>query len=122
MAKQTKPADIRAKSADQLGAQLLDLRKEQFNLRFQQATGQTEGVGRVKAVRRDIAYSHLHQGWPDLLDQIWVSEEFVGGSRFALGDVKRVEVFNDHLHEGRERWRSDHGFVRALLRLRMEAA
>jgi len=55
MAKQTKPADIRAKSADQLGAQLLDLRKEQFNLRFQKATGQTEGVGRVKAVRRDIA-------------------------------------------------------------------
>ena len=55
MAKQTKPADIRAKSSDQLAAQLLDLRKEQFNLRFQKATGQTEGVGRVKAVRRDIA-------------------------------------------------------------------
>jgi large subunit ribosomal protein L29 len=34
---------------------LLDLRKEQFNLRFQKATGQMEGVGRVKAVRRDIA-------------------------------------------------------------------
>ena len=34
---------------------LLDLRKEQFNLRFQRATGQTEGVGRVKKVRRDIA-------------------------------------------------------------------
>lgn len=55
MAKQTKPADIRAKSADQLASQLLDLRKEQFNLRFQKATGQTEGVGRVKSVRRDIA-------------------------------------------------------------------
>jgi large subunit ribosomal protein L29 len=55
MAKQTKPADIRAKSADQLTTQLLDLRKEQFNLRFQKATGQMEGVGRVKAVRRDIA-------------------------------------------------------------------
>jgi len=55
MAKQTKPADIRSKSADQLASQLLDLRKEQFNLRFQKATGQTEGVGRVKAVRRDIA-------------------------------------------------------------------
>jgi endonuclease/exonuclease/phosphatase family metal-dependent hydrolase len=71
------------------------------------------------ALKRDVAYSHVHQGWPDLLDQIWVSEEFVGGSKFALGDVKRVEVFNDHLHESRERWRSDHGFVRALLRLRM---
>ena len=34
---------------------LLDLRKEQFNLRFQRATGQTEGVARVRQVRRDIA-------------------------------------------------------------------
>ncbi len=70
------------------------------------------------SIRRDIAYSHLHQGWPEVLDQIWVSEEFVAASKFALGDVRRVEIFNDHLHEGRERTRSDHGFVRALLRLR----
>jgi large subunit ribosomal protein L29 len=55
MAKQSKPADIRAKTADELSALLLDLRKEQFNLRFQRATGQTEGVGRVRSVRRDIA-------------------------------------------------------------------
>ena len=73
-------------------------------------------------LRRDLAYSHVHQGWPDLLDQVWVSEEFVASSKAALGDVCRVEVFNDHLHEGRERWRSDHGFVRALLRLRVPAA
>jgi len=51
----TKPADIRAKSDDQLSALLLDLRREQFNLRFQRATGQNEGVARVRAVRRDIA-------------------------------------------------------------------
>jgi endonuclease/exonuclease/phosphatase family metal-dependent hydrolase len=70
------------------------------------------------ALKRDLAYSHVHQGWPELLDQVWVSEEFVAGSKFALGDVKRVEVFNDHLSEGRDRWRSDHGFVRAMLRLR----
>ena len=69
-------------------------------------------------LKRDMAYSHVHQGWPDILDQIWVSEEFVPSSRFALGDVRRVEYFNDHLHEGRDRFRSDHGFVRALLRLR----
>ena len=50
-----KAADIRGKSADELGTMLLDLRKEQFNLRFQAATGQTEGVGRVRKVRRDIA-------------------------------------------------------------------
>jgi large subunit ribosomal protein L29 len=55
MAKDTKPADIRAKSPDELGVMLLDLRKEQFNLRFQRATGQLEGVGRVRQVRRDIA-------------------------------------------------------------------
>ena len=75
-------------------------------------------VATEPALKRDMAYSHVHQGWPELLDQIWVSEEFVAGSRFALGDVRRVEVFNDHLQESRERWRSDHGFVRALLRLR----
>ena len=51
----TKPADIRAKGADNLSTMLLDLRKEQFNLRFQRATGQTEGTGRVREVRRDIA-------------------------------------------------------------------
>jgi endonuclease/exonuclease/phosphatase family metal-dependent hydrolase len=73
-------------------------------------------------IRRDMAYSHVHQGWPEMLDQVWVSEEFVGSSRFALGDVKRVEVFNDHLHESRERFRSDHGFVRALLRVRVPTA
>ncbi|MGI4793324.1 MAG: 50S ribosomal protein L29 [Janthinobacterium lividum] len=51
----TKPTDLRAKGADTLPQMLLDLRKEQFNLRFQRATGQLEGVGRVRAVRRDIA-------------------------------------------------------------------
>lgn len=51
----TKPADIRAKTADQLQEMLIELKQEQFNLRFQRATGQNEGQGRVKAVRRDIA-------------------------------------------------------------------
>ena len=51
----TKAADIRAKTPDERTTMLLDLRKEQFNLRFQAATGQTEGVGRVRIVRRDIA-------------------------------------------------------------------
>jgi large subunit ribosomal protein L29 len=55
MAKVTKAADVRLKTKDELGAMLLDLRKEQFNLRFQRATGQNEGIGRVKLVRRDIA-------------------------------------------------------------------
>ncbi|MBL8805278.1 MAG: 50S ribosomal protein L29 [Rhodospirillales bacterium] len=51
----TKPADIRAKTDDQLKEQLGDLRKEQFNLRFQKASGQLENVARVRVVRRDIA-------------------------------------------------------------------
>ena len=50
-----KAGDVRAKTPDERAALLLDLRKEQFNLRFQRATGQLEGVGRVRAVRRDIA-------------------------------------------------------------------
>ena len=50
-----KAADIRAKTPDELGTMLLDLRREQFNLRFQRATGQNEGIGQVKKVRRDIA-------------------------------------------------------------------
>ena len=55
MAAGTKIADVRAKSDDELKAMVLDLRKEQFNLRFQRASGQLEATGRIKAVRRDIA-------------------------------------------------------------------
>ncbi|MBS7813220.1 50S ribosomal protein L29 [Roseococcus pinisoli] len=51
----TKIVDIRTKSEDELGGLLIDLRKEQFNLRFQRATGQLEATGRIQAVRRDIA-------------------------------------------------------------------
>ncbi|GBQ14462.1 50S ribosomal protein L29 [Swaminathania salitolerans] len=55
MADAYKVADLRAKSADELDALLLDLKREQLNLRFQAATGQTEGVGRVRVLRRAIA-------------------------------------------------------------------
>ncbi|AIK45180.1 MULTISPECIES: 50S ribosomal protein L29 [Brucella/Ochrobactrum group] len=50
-----KAADVRAKSLDQLNDELGTLKKEQFNLRFQKATGQLEKTARVKQVRRDIA-------------------------------------------------------------------
>jgi len=50
-----KATDIRAKTPDELATLLLDLRKEQFNLRFQRATGQQEGTGRIREVRREIA-------------------------------------------------------------------
>jgi large subunit ribosomal protein L29 len=50
-----KPEEIRAMTADQLDDQLVKLKKEQFNLRFQRASGQLENTSRVREVRRDIA-------------------------------------------------------------------
>ena len=50
-----KAVDIRTKSADELNDQLLQLKQEQFNLRFQKASGQLENTARVNTVRRDIA-------------------------------------------------------------------
>ncbi|PIB23895.1 50S ribosomal protein L29 [Amylibacter kogurei] len=47
--------ELRDKTPDQLQEELAQLKKEQFNLRFQQATGQLEGTARMKAARRDAA-------------------------------------------------------------------
>jgi large subunit ribosomal protein L29 len=49
-----KATELRARTEDQLREQLLQLKKEQFNLRFQKATGQLENTARVREVRRDI--------------------------------------------------------------------
>ena len=50
-----KVEDIRAMSLDQMDDEVLKLKKERFNLRFQKATGQLENTARVRQVRRDIA-------------------------------------------------------------------
>ena len=50
-----KIADLRTKTKDELNGLLGDLKKEQFNLRFQKASGQLENVARVREVRRSIA-------------------------------------------------------------------
>jgi large subunit ribosomal protein L29 len=50
-----KVADVRAMTIDQLDDEVLKLKKEQFNLRFQRATGQLENTSRVRIIRRDIA-------------------------------------------------------------------
>jgi len=50
-----KAADIRTMTVDQINDEVLKLKKEQFNLRFQRANGQLENTGRVRKVRRDIA-------------------------------------------------------------------
>ena len=48
-------SDLKAMTPDQLQDELLSLKKEQFNLRFQRATGQLENTSRVRQVRKDIA-------------------------------------------------------------------
>ncbi len=50
-----KTADLRSKSQDELQQSLMDLRKEQFNFRFQKTTGKIEDTSRIRTVRRDIA-------------------------------------------------------------------
>jgi large subunit ribosomal protein L29 len=55
MKSKQRASDLKAMSTDQLSDELLNLKKEQFNLRFQRATGQLENTGRVREVRRDIA-------------------------------------------------------------------
>jgi large subunit ribosomal protein L29 len=55
MAQNQRISDLRVMSEDQLKEEVLKLKKEQFNLRFQRATGQLENTSRVKVVRRDVA-------------------------------------------------------------------
>jgi large subunit ribosomal protein L29 len=50
-----KTAELRAKTPDELQQNLMDLRKEQFNFRFQKTTGKIENTARIRVVRRDIA-------------------------------------------------------------------
>ena len=50
-----KSADIKTMTIDQIDDEVVKLKKEQFNLRFQRATGQLENTARVREVRRDIA-------------------------------------------------------------------
>ncbi len=53
-----KASELNGKSVDELNGMLLDLKKEQFNLRFQRATAQLDNTARVRLVRRDIARIH----------------------------------------------------------------
>ncbi len=50
-----KAQDVRQMTEDQIGDEIVRLKKEQFNLRFQRATGQLNNTARVRQVRRDIA-------------------------------------------------------------------
>ncbi|MEN2750731.1 endonuclease/exonuclease/phosphatase family protein [Psychrobacter sp. FBL11] len=66
---------------------------------------------------KDVAYTHIHQGMPEVIDQLFVSEEFLPDSKFSLGHVERVDYFNDHLKWDYDDRVTDHGIVRAKIRL-----
>ena len=55
MKEKNRLSDLRVMTPDQLGDEMLSLKKEQFNLRFQKASGQLQNTARVRIVRRDIA-------------------------------------------------------------------
>lgn len=64
---------------------------------------------------KDVAYTHIYQGMPEVIDQLFVSEEFLIDSKFALGHVERVDYFNDHLKWDYADRVTDHGIVRAKI-------
>lgn len=66
---------------------------------------------------RNVAYTHIHQGMPEVLDQILVSEQFLTDSKYKLGEVLQVDYFNDHLKFVTPPRPTDHGLVRAQIRL-----
>lgn len=55
MATESRAAELRSKSADELQEELVELRKEEFNLRMQRGTGQLANTARFKQIRRDVA-------------------------------------------------------------------
>ena len=66
---------------------------------------------------KDVAYTHIYQGIPEVIDQLFVSEEFLSDSKFALGQVERVDYFNDHLKWDYADRVTDHGIIRAKINL-----
>ena len=66
---------------------------------------------------RDVAYTHIYQGMPEVIDQLFVSEEFLSDSKFSRGRVERVDYFNDHLKWDYTDRVTDHGIIRAKIQL-----
>lgn len=66
---------------------------------------------------KDVAYTHIYQGMPEVIDQLFVSEEFLPDSKFSLGHVERVDYFNDHLKWDYADRVTDHGIIRAKIKL-----
>ncbi|MBE0443376.1 MAG: endonuclease/exonuclease/phosphatase family protein [Psychrobacter sp.] len=66
---------------------------------------------------KDVAYTHIYQGMPEIIDQLFVSEEFLPDSKYSLGQVERVDYFNDHLKWDYADRVIDHGIIRAKIKL-----
>jgi endonuclease/exonuclease/phosphatase family metal-dependent hydrolase len=103
------------READQRDAMLFDA----FDLQ------RARDIPYVGAQRRDTAFTHAHEGVPETIDHILVSEEFAEFSKNCRGFVERVDYFNDHLAMRRRgeleaRIYSDHAQVSATLYLRDE--
>ena len=78
-------------------------------------------LSRNGPLRRDVGYTHIHEGVPEVIDQCLVSEEFATFSRHQLGYVQRVDILNDHLAQrlrglpGSKTALSDHGQIAVTL-------
>jgi endonuclease/exonuclease/phosphatase family metal-dependent hydrolase len=66
---------------------------------------------------KDVAYTHIYQGMPEVIDQLFVSEEFLPDSKFSIGHVERVDYFNDHLKLDYADRVIDHGIIRAKIKI-----
>jgi endonuclease/exonuclease/phosphatase family metal-dependent hydrolase len=85
----------------------------------------SRSIPHVGAQRRDTAFTHAHEGVPETIDHVLVSEEFAEFSKNCRGFVERVDYFNDHLAmrrrgEREARTYSDHAQVSAVLYLHDE--
>ena len=94
------------------GHELIGDRSGRDTLRFH-----AKALQGPNALKRDVGYTNIHQGEHDNLNPILLSEEFSRSNRFSIGDVSRVDYFNDHLKH-RNLLTSDHGMIRATIRLR----
>jgi endonuclease/exonuclease/phosphatase family metal-dependent hydrolase len=78
-------------------------------------------LSRNGPMRRDVSYTHIHEGVAEVIDQCLVSEEFATFSRHQIGYVQRVDIFNDHLNQrlrgipGSKAVMSDHGQIAVQL-------
>ena len=90
----TSASELREKTVDQLTEQLTTLKKEAFNLRFQQATNQLENTARMRAVRRDVVSVERRFTHPVLKKTIRKSKKYRAhdpADAYKVGDVVRIE-------------------------------